>query len=77
MGRPLAVLHVSDSEREVLERWTETIDTEFGPVQFKIARLPSGAELCRPEDDELRRLADSHGLGRRAVLARLQDVRRQ
>ena len=22
MGRPLAVLHVSDSEREVLERWT-------------------------------------------------------
>ncbi len=64
-------------EREVLERWTETIDTEFGPVQFKIARLPSGAELCRPEDDELRRLATSHGLGRRAVLARLQDVRRQ
>lgn len=63
-------------DRDVLERWTETIQTVFGPVQFKIARLPSGEELCRPEDDEVRRLADSQGIGRRAVLARLQEIRR-
>ena len=63
--------------REVLERWVETLETEFGPVQFKVARLPSGEELCRPEDDEVLRLAEQHGLGRRAVIARLQDVKRQ
>jgi uncharacterized protein (TIGR00299 family) protein len=63
-------------DRDVLERWTETIQTTFGPVQFKIARLPSGEELCRPEEDEVRRLADSQGIGRRAVLARLQEIRR-
>ena len=63
--------------REVLERWVETLDTEFGPVQFKVARLPSGEVLCRPEDDEVLRLADAHGLGRRAVITRLQAVRRQ
>ncbi len=59
-------------ERQVLERWTETRSTSFGPVQFKLARLPSGDVCCRPEDDEVRRLAAEHRLGRRVVLARLQ-----
>ncbi|MEC7584627.1 MAG: nickel pincer cofactor biosynthesis protein LarC [Planctomycetota bacterium] len=59
--------------RAVLERWQQTRSTEFGPVQFKVARLPSGVEAARPEDDEVRRLCAEHGLSRAELLRRLQD----
>jgi len=55
----------------VLERWQETRSTPFGDVRFKVARLPSGALLARPEDDELRRLCTAHTLSRAEVLRRL------
>ncbi|MBM4063700.1 MAG: DUF111 family protein, partial [Planctomycetes bacterium] len=58
-------------QREVLERWQETRATSFGPVRWKVARLPSGRLAARPEDDELRRLCAEHGLGRAEVLRRL------
>jgi uncharacterized protein (TIGR00299 family) protein len=58
-------------QRRVLERWLETRDTPFGPVVWKCARLPSGAVVSRPEDDELRRLARERGLGRAELLRRL------
>ncbi len=58
-------------QRSVLERWQETRDTPFGPVRFKVARLPAGTVVARPEDDELRRLCREHGLGRADVLRRL------
>ncbi|HEX6810193.1 MAG TPA: nickel pincer cofactor biosynthesis protein LarC [Planctomycetota bacterium] len=57
--------------RTVLERWQETRATPCGPVVFKVARLPSGALLARPEDDEVRRLCASLGAGRAEVLRRL------
>ena len=57
--------------RTVLERWQETRDTACGPVIFKVARLPSGALLARPEDDEVRRLCRERGLGRAEVLRQL------
>jgi uncharacterized protein (TIGR00299 family) protein len=57
--------------RRVLERWQETRATDMGDVVFKVARLPSGQVVARPEDDELRRLTNAHGLGRAAVLRRL------
>jgi len=38
---------------------------------FKVARLPSGQIVARPEDDELQRLTNAHGLGRAEVLRRL------
>ena len=57
--------------RRVLERWQETRPTEMGEVVFKVARLPSGQVVARPEDDELRRLTNAHGLGRAEVLRRL------
>jgi uncharacterized protein (TIGR00299 family) protein len=57
--------------RAVLERWQETVTTEFGPVRFKAARLPSGTVVRRPEDDELRRLGQEQGLGRGELLRRL------
>lgn len=61
--------HVVD--RAVLERWQETRETPLGPVVFKVARLPSGAVVARPEDDEVRSLCAAHGLGRAEVLRRL------
>jgi uncharacterized protein (TIGR00299 family) protein len=58
-------------QRRVLERWRETRATPLGPVAFKVARLPSGVVVARPEDDELRRLGREHGLGRAELLRRL------
>jgi uncharacterized protein (DUF111 family) len=58
-------------QRTVLERWQETRATAFGAVAFKVARLPSGAVVARPEDDELRRLCREQGLGRAELLRRL------
>ncbi|MBL8730432.1 MAG: nickel pincer cofactor biosynthesis protein LarC [Planctomycetes bacterium] len=59
-------------QRHVLERWQETRDTSLGPVVFKVARLPSGRVVARPEDDEVRRLCRERGLGRAEVLRQLQ-----
>lgn len=58
-------------QRTVLERWQETRATAFGAVRFKCARLPSGAVVARPEDDELRRICAEHALGRAEALRRL------
>ncbi|MEO6596599.1 MAG: nickel pincer cofactor biosynthesis protein LarC [Planctomycetota bacterium] len=58
-------------QRCVLERWQETRETSLGPVVFKVARLPSGAAVGRPEDSEVRRLCEAHSLGRAEVLRRL------
>ena len=58
-------------ERQVLERWEETRHTSLGPVRFKVARLPSGHTLARPEDDELLRLGREHGLSRQELRRRL------
>lgn len=56
------------TEREVLERWQESRPSPYGPVLWKIARLPSGRLLERPEDEELRRLSATTGLGRAELL---------
>jgi hypothetical protein len=58
-------------QRTVLERWQESRATAFGAVRFKCARLPSGAVVARPEDDELRRICAEHALGRAEALRRL------
>lgn len=58
-------------DRHVLERWQEVRETPFGPLRFKVARLPSGEVVARPEADELHRVCAEHRLGRREVLRRL------
>ncbi len=58
-------------QRDVLERWQETRESTFGPVVWKVARLPSGRVVARPEDDELRRLCAREGIGRAELLRRL------
>lgn len=59
--------------RRVLERWQETRQTSMGDVVFKVARLPSGQVVARPEDDEVARLTRAHDLGRAEVLRRLLE----
>ncbi|MDP6931147.1 MAG: nickel pincer cofactor biosynthesis protein LarC [Planctomycetota bacterium] len=61
--------------REVLERWSEVVDTDLGPVRHKIARLPSGSVVRRPEDDEIKRLVEEKGLTRSEVLDRIGRAR--
>ena len=58
-------------DREVLDRWQETVETDLGPVRCKVAKLPSGQVVRRPEDSEVQRLVAEHGLGRQHLLARL------
>jgi uncharacterized protein (DUF111 family) len=58
--------------RAVLERWSEMRPSSFGPVAYKVARLPSGAVVARPEDDDVRRICRDQGLSRAAVLRALQ-----
>jgi hypothetical protein len=58
-------------ERAILERWSETRSTRYGPVRCKVARLPSGAIVRRAEDDEVQRLVQELGATRRDVLAGL------
>ena len=58
-------------DREVLERWQETVETDLGPVQCKVAKLPSGTVVRRPEDDDVQRLTRETGINRQQILARL------
>ncbi len=57
--------------RSLVERWQEQRQTTLGNVAFKCARLPSGAVVARPEDDELRRLCREHGITRAEALRKL------
>jgi uncharacterized protein (DUF111 family) len=59
-------------DREVLERWQETVETDLGPVQCKVARLPSGRVIRRPEDDDVQRLTRETAISRPEILARLK-----
>jgi uncharacterized protein (DUF111 family) len=66
-----ARVRMHEPERRVLERWSEMRETALGPVRMKCARLPSGAVVARPEDDEVSRLVRESGLARREVLLRI------
>jgi len=58
-------------DRHVLERWSEDVETDLGVVRCKVARLPSGRLVRRPEADEVERIVAAQGLGRGEVIARL------
>jgi pyridinium-3,5-bisthiocarboxylic acid mononucleotide nickel chelatase len=64
-------VRIHSVERAVVERWEDVVETEFGPVRFKVARLPSGAKVRRPEEEEVLRIVAERGLGRLEVLRRL------
>ena len=50
------------TERRVLSRRVETVETPYGPVRVKVARTPSGAEKIKPEYRDLARLSEKTGI---------------
>jgi len=53
--------------RQVLPREPHTVETPWGPVQGKLARLPDGTQRFAPEYDDCRRIAREHGVPLREV----------
>jgi len=54
-------------ERRCLERVSETVETPYGPVRMKTARLPDGTTKCAPEYDDCKQAAEVHGVPLRVV----------
>ena len=50
------------TERRILPRRMETVETPYGPVRVKVARTPSGAEKIKPEYRDLARLSEETGI---------------
>ena len=63
--------------RRSLPRQSLELDTPWGTVRAKRSQRPDGSWLCKPEADDLARLAERHQLPvdrlRRAVLALFED----
>jgi uncharacterized protein (DUF111 family) len=56
-------------ERDVLARELRTVETRYGPVRVKVARL-DGAEVgAQPEHDDCLARAKEHGVALREVIA--------
>lgn len=56
-------------ERRCLERTSVTVETPFGPIRVKIARLPDGSSKCAPEYEDCRQAAQAHNVPLREVYA--------
>ena len=54
-------------ERRCLERTSEVVDTPYGPVSVKVARLPDGSSKRAPEFEDCKRAALAHGVPLRKV----------
>ena len=54
-------------ERRCLERTSETVDTTYGPIAVKVARLPDGSTKRAPEYEDCKRAAEAHGVPLRKV----------
>ena len=54
-------------ERRCLERSNEIVDTVYGPIGVKVARLPDGSSKRAPEYEDCRRAALANGVPLRKV----------
>lgn len=54
-------------ERIELERRLETVETPYGPIALKVARLPDGRERAVPEFESVRAAAERRGCALREV----------
>jgi hypothetical protein len=57
----------SDTRRDALPRRSATVETRFGPITVKLARLPDGTLRATPEYEDCRRAAATHGTPLRTV----------
>lgn len=51
----------SDLRRDFLHRRFDSVETRFGPIQVKVATLPSGRLRATPEYEDCRKAAEKHG----------------
>jgi uncharacterized protein (TIGR00299 family) protein len=54
-------------ERRCLERASETVDTPYGSVRVKVARLPDGSTKRAPEYEDCKKAAQAHNVPLRVV----------
>lgn len=52
----------SDIRRDFLHRRFDSVETRFGPIQVKVATLPSGRRRATPEYEDCRKAAEKHGV---------------
>ncbi|NWK54395.1 nickel pincer cofactor biosynthesis protein LarC [Verrucomicrobiaceae bacterium N1E253] len=57
----------SDTRRDALHRDFDTVDTRYGKIQVKVAKLPSGALRATPEYEDCRKAAEEHGVSLHTV----------
>jgi uncharacterized protein (TIGR00299 family) protein len=56
-------------EMHFLERNSEIVETLYGPIQVKVARLPDGTSKRAPEYEDCKKAAETHGVPLRTVYA--------
>jgi uncharacterized protein (TIGR00299 family) protein len=52
----------SELRRDFLHRRFDSVETRFGPIQVKVATLPSGRLRATPEYEDCRKAAEKHGV---------------
>jgi len=57
----------SDTRRDALHREFDTVETRYGTITVKLARLPGGGLRATPEYEECREAAEKHGVSLHAV----------
>ncbi|MEW6113301.1 MAG: nickel pincer cofactor biosynthesis protein LarC, partial [Thermodesulfobacteriota bacterium] len=65
-------VRLSASDRIVLRRRSDVVNTSLGDVTVKIVQLPDGTSERRPEFEDVRAIARATGLSTRSVLRRLE-----
>lgn len=60
-------LRYVEKDRVVLPREFITVDTEYGPVNVKVATLPDGTKKYAPEYEDCRKLAVAKGVTLKTV----------
>jgi uncharacterized protein (TIGR00299 family) protein len=64
----------SDTRRDALHREFDTVETRFGPITVKIARLPGGGLRATPEYEDCRKAAAFHEVSLNAVTREAEHV---
>lgn len=57
----------SETRRDSLERSFDTVDTQYGPISIKLAKLPNGQLRATPEYEDCRKAAEAHNVSLHTV----------
>jgi hypothetical protein len=70
-------VRISEARRKVLEREVVKVETAYGPVRMKMARLDGKIVNAAPEFEDCRRLADERFVPLKEVMQAAQSAYRQ